>query len=237
LRICIADAGDMENVDSQAEKARWRGRAKPQAAEAKRAQRQQQLILAAIDCISRKGIGDTTVADIARVADMAVGSITQYFTGKDALFSAALQQMAQEFETAWRADMALAGTHDAAARLRAFLLAYFRADVCQRKKVAVWFAYWGEVRARPRYRAICAEFDLVHDTMLRDLCASLIQEGGYAELDPARTAKTLAALAQGLWLEHLTGSDGLSRDELSMHALLGLRALFPHHADAFADPA
>lgn len=73
--------------------------------------------------------------------------------------------------------------------------------------------------------------------MLRDLCASLIQEGGYAELDPARTAKTLAALAQGLWLEHLTGSDGLSRAELSMHALLGLRALFPRHADAFADPA
>ena len=36
----------------------------------------------------------------------------------------------------------------------------------------------------------------------------------------------MAALAQGLWLEHLTGSDGLSRDELSMHALLGLRALY-----------
>ena len=228
----------MEAIDSQGDRAplRRRGRAKPEAAEAKRAQRRQQLIQAAIDCISRKGIGDTTVADIARAADMAVGSITQYFSGKDALFTAVLQQMAQEFETAWRADIAQAGAGDAAGRLRAFLLTYFRADVCQRKKVAVWFAYWGEVRARPHYRAVCTGSDLVHDATLRDLCAALIRDGGYAELDPARTAKTLAALAQGLWLERLTGSDGLSRGDLARHALLGLRALFPRHAEAFTDP-
>jgi hypothetical protein len=69
--------------------------------------------------------------------------------------------------------------------------------------------------------------------MLRDLCAALIEEGGYTALDPARTAKILAALVQGLWLEHLTGTDGLTRIELAQHALLGLRALFPRHADCF----
>ncbi|WP_374655128.1 TetR family transcriptional regulator C-terminal domain-containing protein [Dongia sp.] len=211
-----------------------RRRANPEALAAKRQARRRQLIDATIDCISRKGIVDTTVPDIARSADMAVGSITQYFDGKDALFTATLAHMSTEFEAAWRADIAAVPENDAAARLRAFLISYFRPDLCQRRKVSVWFAFWSEVRARPKYRAVCAAADAVHDVTLRDLCAAVIAEGGYAGLDATRCAKTLAALSQGLWLELLTGTDGLSREELATHVLLGLTSLFPRHAAHFA---
>ena len=47
-----------------------RRRANPEAVAAKRQARRRQLIDATIDCISRKGIVDTTVPDIARAADM-----------------------------------------------------------------------------------------------------------------------------------------------------------------------
>jgi len=197
--------------------------------------RERQLVEAAIHCMSVRGMRDTTVPDVAARANMAVGSINQYFESKEMLFTAALRALSDEFETAWRKGLEEAGP-DPAPRLRRFVECYFQAAICQRKKIAVWFAFWGEARARPHYRAVCASYDQRHDEALEGLCRALISDGGYA-LEPSCAAKIVGSQCHGLWLELLTGSHRLDRNDLADLARTSLAALFPRHAQTLSGPA
>lgn len=199
----------------------------------RRLRREAQLVDAALECISTLGLRDTTVQNVAARADMAVGSINQYFESKELLFTAALRHLSEEFESAWRRGLEEAGG-DPAVRLRRFVECYFEPGICQRKNIAVWFAFWGEVKARPQYRAVCAGYDRLHDEVLESLCRDLIAAGAYAVPGPAAAAKIIASTCHGLWLELLTGSDGLKRVELAVLARSSLAALFPRHAVTLA---
>lgn len=197
-----------------------------------RAAREQQLIEAAIDCISTLGMRDTTVPDVAAHAAMAIGSISQYFESKEQLFTAALRTLSEQFEAAWRKALQSADSNPAL-RLRRFVECYFQPAICQRKKIAVWFAFWGEAKARPHYRDVCASYDRRHDEALASLCRAVIAEGGYA-LEPSSAAKIVTSLCHGLWLELLTGTDGLDRNDLAELARTSLATLFPRHAPALS---
>jgi TetR/AcrR family transcriptional repressor of bet genes len=200
----------------------------------RRAQRAAQLVDAALECIGTLGLRDTTVQDVAERAGMAAGSISQYFDSKELLFTAVLRSLAEEFEGTWRAHVALAGD-DPALRMRRFVECYFDPSICQRKKIAVWFAFWGEVKARPQYREVCAGHDRMHDRMLEDLCRALAADAGDPALDSLRAAKLVASVCHGLWLELLTGTDGLRRVELAELALRQLAALYPRQAPRFVE--
>jgi TetR/AcrR family transcriptional repressor of bet genes len=203
--------------------------------ERSRGAREAQLIDAALECISSLGLRDTTVQDVAARAGMAVGSISQYFDSKERLFTEALRSLSEEFESSWQRGLATA-TDDPARRLRRFVDCYFEPGICQRKKIAVWFAFWGEVKARPTYRNVCAGYDRRHDQMLEGLCTALIADGRYASLEPHGCAKIVASICHGLWLEFLTGSDGLKRAALANLAHASLAMLFPRHADVLGAP-
>ena len=197
----------------------------------RRGRRETQLVDAALECISALGLRDTTVQDVAAHAGMAVGSISQYFESKELLFTAVLRRLSEEFESAWRRGLSEEGI-DPAARLGRFVGCYFEPAICQRKNIAVWFAFWGEVKARPKYRAVCAGYDRLHDECLEELCRAQIAAGASDGLAPRAVAKIIASVCHGLWLELLTGSDGLKRGELESLARANLAALFPRHASA-----
>jgi len=191
---------------------------------ARSARRRRQLIDAALDGIAEQGLRDTTVQDLARRAGMAVGSISQYFASKDQLLTATLQLLSDEFEAGWRAAIERAGA-EPAARLSAFVMTYFEPALCQRKKIAVWFAFWGEVKARPHYRRVCAGHDREHDRVLQELCAAVLATRTDPAPDPARMTKIITALCQGLWLDMLTAGETMSRRDYAGLALAGLESL------------
>lgn len=210
-----------------------RAMARGERSSALRADRERQLLAATRRCISTLGIHGTTVQEVARAAGMAAGSISQYFRGKDRLFTALLRQLSGEFESHWQRRLAAAGD-DAGAQLLGFVQSYFDPQLCQREKVAVWFAFWGEVQARPRYQEVCAGFDRRHDAALERLCGRLLAGGkGGRSLSAREAGRAVAALCQGLWLEFLTGADRPTREALGGLAVRGLAALFPD-ADSFA---
>lgn len=68
--------------------------ARVRAAGAKR----QRLMKAAAEVVHRQGAERTTIADIARVADVPVGNVYYYFKTKDELVAAALSEHAQQLE-------------------------------------------------------------------------------------------------------------------------------------------
>jgi TetR/AcrR family transcriptional repressor of bet genes len=199
----------------------------------RRRERERRLIEATLDCIAELGLRETTVQDIAAAAGMAVGSISQYFEGKEALYTAALDAIATEFAARVAERVAAAGDAPAE-RLRGYIDAYFDASTGQRRKVAVWFAFWGEVRAQPQYRSVCEEHDRAHDATVQALVADLLRAAGRDPAEAGALAKLLTSSCYGLWLELLTGNPKPSRESLHALAYRQLAALFPSHATDFA---
>lgn len=189
-----------------------------------KAQRRQRLIDAVFHCISRKGIVDTTVADIAGVAGVANGTVIQHFSSKQALMTEALRQLTQEFDAISEAAEKLP-TDAPAARLKAVVLAHLHPDLCRRERLATWFAFWGEASARPIYRRLCRERDKAYYNRMESLVREVSWSGGYEELDVHATTHLLVAACEGLWLAMLTGYVKRGEGEAALKQQLA--TLFP----------
>jgi TetR/AcrR family transcriptional repressor of bet genes len=197
------------------------------------AERREQLIAATIRCVANQGLADTTIATVAREAGLSQGIINLHFQTKERLLTETLRYLADEYRSAVRDAVAKAGETPEAG-LTALIDLDFNRTICERSKLAVWFAFWGERRFRPTYRRICAERDRSYDDLVRDLCARLCEQGGYADTDSAIVADGLSALTDGLWLDLLVRPDSMSRDQARRISMAYLADAFPRH---FTRPA
>lgn len=219
---------DMKNQTAAAHSPGTEKRARKASKETRRLQ----LIEATIDSLSKRGYADTTMADVADGAGLSRGIVNFHFESKDKLLVATLQHMAGEYEAHWRGALEKAGA-DPAARLAALVAADFDRAVCTRRKLAAWFAFWGETRSRPTYQALCGARDEVYEAVVVELCAALVEAGGYP-LDPRRAALALDAMLEGLWLRLTMRGDDITRESAHEAAKVMLAALFPKH---FPQPA
>lgn len=189
--------------------------------------RREQLIRATIDELAKRGYADLTLADVAERAGLSRGIVNFHFDSKRKLLVETLRFMADEYAEFWHQALERAGLAPAE-RLWALVAADFDAEVCNRRKIAAWCAFWGEAKSRPIYREICGERDLIHSDTLRGLCRELVAEGGY-EHDPDRVAEGLDALLEGLWLHLLFQSGTTTRETLYATAVEHLTIVFPEH--------
>ena len=196
-------------------------------------ERREQLIVATIRCVANRGLADTTIATVAREAELSQGIINLHFQTKDKLLVETLRYLADEYRSAVRKTVDKAGGSPEAG-LTALVDLDFSRTICERSKLAVWFAFWGERRFRPTYRRICAERDRSYDDMVRALCADLCRRGEYPGVDPDLVADGLSALTDGLWLDLLVRPDSMSRDLARRISMSYLADAFPRH---FARPA
>jgi TetR/AcrR family transcriptional repressor of bet genes len=190
--------------------------------------RRAQLIKATIRSVAHRGLAETTIATVAREARLSQGIINLHFTSKERLLIETLRHLADEYRTAWQNALEAAGS-SAAARLAAMVALDFDPAVCERNKLAVWFAFWGEVKFRPTYRKICAARDKAYDDMVRELCEAMRREGGYRNVDAAVIADGLSALTDGLWLDLLVRPETMSREQARRVATNYLADAFPRH--------
>jgi TetR/AcrR family transcriptional repressor of bet genes len=192
--------------------------------------RRVQLIEATIDCIARKGFSEFTLAEVAETAKLSTGIVNFYFKSKDVLLNATLQHMVDEYRRSWQSKVAEAPPSPAA-RLTAMLEGDFERLVCSRKRVTVWYAFWGETRWRPDFMALCQDLNREFQGVAADLFAQL----GIAE--PMLVGKGFSAMSDGLWLDMLINPKETDR-EMSRRVLRTfLHGLFPEHFAADAAPA
>ena len=192
------------------------------------AERREQLIRATIRCVANRGLASTTIATVASEAGLSQGIINLHFQSKERLLTETLRFLSDEYRNACREAAAAAGDAPVAG-LTAMVELDFRRGICERDKLAVWFAFWGERRFRPTYRRICAERDRSYDDMVRAMCATLCEQGGYPDVDPALVADGLSALTDGLWLDLLVRPDSMSRDQARRISMTYLADAFPRH--------
>jgi TetR/AcrR family transcriptional repressor of bet genes len=166
---------------------------------ASREARRRQLIDATMKCIARKGMGSTTLGDVAKEAGLSQGIVNLHFESKDNLLTETLRTLAGEYRENFNKTLEKSGPRPADSLL-ALMESDLRPSICDRQKLAIWFAFWGEVKSRPTYRRICDEFDNYYDSVVERLCADLIEEGAYENIDAAAAAESLTSMTNGLWL-------------------------------------
>ena len=193
--------------------------------------RQQQLILATIRSVASNGLSDTTMATVAREAGLSQGIINLHFQSKERLLIETLNYIADEYRATWEKALAEAG-ESTAEKLAALVAMDFRQPVCDRNKLAVWFAFWGESKSRPTYRKICAMRDMAYRKEVIRLCDRLIEEGSYEGLDSRTIATGLSSMTEGLWLDLLISPRSLSREEAMSVCMNYLGLAFYRHFSA-----
>lgn len=190
--------------------------------------RRKQLIMAAIDSISKRGFAATTLRHVTEKANLSHGVVNYHFDSKEALYDATLGHLAQEHYAVWAQYLNAAGP-SAAERLEAIIRADFDKKICTRKRLAVWFAFWGQAKYRPNYLKIHNSFDNERYDEIVACCAEMTPAGVNQEDRIARAARIIESLVDGAWLCLMLYPEINDREVSRDDCLHTLGNMFPNH--------
>ncbi|MEZ5924650.1 MAG: TetR family transcriptional regulator C-terminal domain-containing protein [Hyphomicrobiaceae bacterium] len=186
-----------------------------------------ELIEATIEAIAEGGLADLTLARITERAAVSRGLVNFHFDSKEQLLVATLEFLTEEYRAAWRKAIDRAGP-DPAAQLTAVVNNDFHPAICNRKKVAVWFAFRGESKARPTYLEVCTRADNEFERTVHGLVAELARDGG-AEIDPRLVAAGMQSMVEGLWIDCLMYPQTFKREEAMATVFQYLACALPRY--------
>lgn len=190
-------------------------------------QRRRSLIDATMTAIAEHGFSGLTLQRIAGRANLTAGTVNFYFTSKEALLFETLETVAEEFEQTVTQALNAAGA-DPAARLRAALFASFAPELIEPRKVAVWYAFMAEARARADYQRICGQRDGKFTQMLVAHCRAVIASGPpLISIDAQAVAYAISGLIDGLWQDILFSGGSADVAAARDSCLAFLASVFP----------
>ncbi|MEM7440110.1 MAG: TetR family transcriptional regulator C-terminal domain-containing protein [Pseudomonadota bacterium] len=192
--------------------------------------RRSQLIDATIASIAKHGIRGTTMSTVTETAGLSLGIVNFHFKSKQNLFEETLVFLAREHHDEWTKAYAAAGD-DPKAQLLAIVDSHFTRRVCSRKKLAVWFAFYGEAARRVVYRSLIDDMDDDRFDRSKELCSKLAADSDQPTMPPEIAAKTLEGLYDGLLLNILMYPTLFDRHEAKKQVHAYLASVFPKHFD------
>ena len=187
---------------------------------------EQAILKAAIKTIARYSLSGTTIQLVAQAAKVVAGTVILRFQNKDALLAAAMQSVALDFEQARRAAIDSANG-SASAALSALIDMSLDPAVSDPAKVAVWYAFWGEARARQMYMERISALDKAYQQDLERLCRELISAGKYPHLNAEAVAMGFAGILEWQWQEILVSGPDFDRANAHRVARAYLAGTFP----------
>jgi len=192
----------------------------------------QRLIDASITALHLYGPSGTTVARVVAIARLSPGIVRFYFRSKAAMLVASLQFLATEFED--RVMTPVAGLRGRPAlALQRLVELYLDPDIASPRKVAVWYAFWGEASARQEYLAICGQKDANFAALVRDLIERMIEVSGRRHLDGEAVALGLIGVLEMLWQGFaFQDESAIDRALARRRCMAYLRSVFPREFGA-----
>ncbi|WP_425045403.1 TetR/AcrR family transcriptional regulator [Primorskyibacter sp. S87] len=198
--------------------------------------RRQQLIDATIESIAKYGVSGTTMTTVTGFAGLSIGLVNFHFKNKETLFEETLRFLAEEHRDQWKRSYEKADLSPEA-KLLAIVDAHFHSRINNRKKLSVWFAFYGEASSRAKYRKIMQEIDPERWKLSNTLIRAIIAEGGYEQVESEVVADTLEGLYDGFCLNILIYPGEFSRQDAKHRIRTYLSGVFPRHFDRPAAPA
>jgi TetR/AcrR family transcriptional repressor of bet genes len=173
------------------------------------------------------GPSRTTVAKVVAIAKLSPGIVRFYFKSKAAMLIAALQYLATEFEDRVLAPVeALRGQPVDALKLLVEL--YLDPDIASPRKIAVWYAFWGEASARQEYLDICGQTDEKFAAVVGELIGRMIELSGRRHLDRDAVAFGLIGVLEMLWQGFAFQEEvNIDRALARQRCMAYLRSVFP----------
>ena len=197
--------------------------------------RREQLIEATIDIISRHGFRKTTLGQVAKRAKLSQGIVNFYFKTKDGLLLETLRFLAEEYEATWKHAVAASGP-DPVAALDAIIDTDLGREVCNRRKVSAWVAFWGESQSQPRFRKLCSQLADDYLAQTREIISRIMDQGGHHRLDADAIAHGLNAMINGLWLDLMIDPKHFDREAAKRACRHYLASVFPAEFAAIGPP-
>jgi AcrR family transcriptional regulator len=206
----------------------------PKRSRAPKAERRDQLIQATIDSLARKGYASTTMADVARGANLSQGIVNFHFESKEKLFTETLIYLSGEYATNWKSKLAEA-ENTPTERLLALIEADLAAEIFTPRKVAAWFAVMSEAKGKPALQDLGSSRDELYIAALEVEIEGLRRAGDYL-FDTSKTAAAIYAMQEGLWFRMTLNRADFSRETALSISLATLGSLFPKHFDKTGKP-
>lgn len=187
----------------------------------------QRLIDATMTAIFEHGISNLTLAKITALAGLTAGTVNFHFTSKESLLLATLRSVAEEFEVAIARCLENAG-EDPAQTLLDIIDVNLDPELTEPRKVAVWYAFMSESRARQDYQQLCGERDAAYFRMVLELCERMTRDPqNRARLDAEAIAYGLVGLIDELWQEIMFTGESFDRAAARRRCQAFLASVFP----------
>jgi TetR/AcrR family transcriptional repressor of bet genes len=170
--------------------------------------RRSQLIQATLEAVDQVGLGDASIAYIARIAGVSNGIISHYFQDKNGLLEATMRHLMAALSSAVRQRRAALRDASPRAHLRAIVEGNFDDSQVSGPAMKTWLAFWAASMHQPSLRRL----QRINDHRLySNLCCELRRA---LSVDDARSAaRGLAALIDGLWLRGALSGDAFNTDQ------------------------
>ncbi len=185
------------------------------------------LIQATVAAISQHGLSELTSAKIAGAAGHTAASVNFHFGSKEALLLATLREVSEEFAGAMQLVLDESGQDDLRALL-GIVDASLGRGLSDSHKIAVWYAFLAESKARGDYQRICGERDAAWSRMVIDLCKRSIAAHGHGKWpDAEAVAQGLVGLIDQQWQGILFEGDEFDREAARRQCRAYLCSVFP----------
>jgi TetR/AcrR family transcriptional regulator, transcriptional repressor of bet genes len=157
--------------------------------------RRSQLIAATLEAVDQVGMGDASIAYIARLAGVSNGIISHYFRDKNGLLEATMRHLMQALNQAVRQRRATLADDSPRSQLRAIIDSNFDDSQVNGPAMKTWLAFWASSMHHPALRRL----QRINDHRLySNLCGQF--QRTLPQTQARAAARGLAALIDGLWL-------------------------------------
>lgn len=164
---------------------------------------------ACAELISTDGYAQTSVRDVAAKAGISTGTLLHHFESKEALLTATLLQVSDDFFLDIRRSAT--GPGDPVERL----VRAVRALLNPRRHAVgwrVWIAFWHEASTNKELATVAGDRTDLSEAIFTDLIAEGVADGLLRVADPAVASAELAALIDGVALRMFGESGRWNRD-------------------------
>ncbi len=170
--------------------------------------RRQQLIEATLQAVDQVGLGDASIALIARLAGVSNGIISHYFQDKNGLIAATMRYLMNALSEGTVARRQALIDDSPRAHLKVIIEGNFDASQVSGPAMKTWLAFWAASMHQPSLHRL----QRINDHRLySNLC---FQFRRVLPQDEARSAaRGLAALIDGLWLRGALSGDAFDTDQ------------------------
>lgn len=170
--------------------------------------RRSQLIHATLEAVDQVGMGDASIALIARLAGVSNGIISHYFQDKNGLLEATMRHLMSALSQAVGERRKALKDDEPRSHLRAIIEGNFDSSQVNGPAMKTWLAFWATSMHQPSL----SRLQRINDHRLySNLCCEFRRVLPLAQARAA--ARGLAALIDGLWLRGALSGDAFDTEQ------------------------